>query len=381
MSFLKHTFIILSILLCFGQSFAINQYKHFESGVWGLQSQMTYQKSKSNFNTSGKISDLPKSNYFQLIDITTGARYGMSESINAYGHFNIGNAESNGTDAVRTNSTLNKVILGGEALVGDTFPQIIPEIAFVLDLEKVNENQDNVMNSEGANELTGKLNLQFDLRPLFIFGYIGYSYRDKGRSHLLPWNFNAETTFSDFTLGGEIFGFQSITSDKDKGATEEVARDALRSRVNGGSAKFYSINPSVVDFNVYLKTGWGQSFVFWLAGGIPLMGNNYANDLHAEAGLKWTFGAESVKSFRRKEISIPVNEESRISTDKKVEKFREDTNDGVDQRMFKATPTAPARKVITKPAHTAPDESLREKMDDAEFKIQLRSNKKKRKRP
>ena len=380
MKILKHLLVILGILFCFGQSFAINHYKHFQSQAWEVQSQASYLKTKSNFNTSGNIADLPKSNYFQIVDITTGVKYGLSDDFNVYGNFNIGNAESNGTDALRTNSTLNKVSVGGEYLWGNEFPQFIPEFSVLMDLEKIDDTQDHVLNSEGANEFTGKLNLQFDFRQFYIFGFGGYTYRDKGRSNLFPWAMNAEWALSGMTLGGELFGFQSISDDKDKGSANEVIRDALRSRVNGGSAKYYSTNPSVVDSNLYLKIGFGNDFVTWIAGGIPLIGNNYSNGFHAEAGLRWTFGGESTQRARKKPLSIPIGEGSRISTDKKVEKFKEDTNDGVDQRIFKATPTvAPRRPPVAKPVVAPPPEEIQNQMDDVEMKIELRSNKKKRK--
>lgn len=381
MKFLNPTLVILGILFCFGQSFAINHYKHFEAGIWQAQSQVSYLKSKTNFNTSGKISDLPNSNYFQIIDITSGVKYGISDDFNAFGNFNVGIAESNSTDATRSNSTLNKILVGGEYLLGNSFPQFILEFYGLFDLEKVDNGQDNVMNSEAANELTGKLNLQFDFSSFYIFGYGGYSYRDKGRSNLFPWGLNAEWAFDGTTLGGEIFGFQSITDDKDKGAANEVVRDALRSRVNGGSAKYYTTNPSVIDSNLYLKIGFGRDFMIWIAGGIPLVGNNYSNGPHVESGLRWTFGSGSLKRNHKREVSIPVSETSRLSTDKKVETFKEDTNDGVDQRIFKATPTTPPRQApIAKPVYAPAPEELKEKMDDVEMKIELRSNKKKKKK-
>ena len=192
---------------------------------------------------------------------------------------------------------------------------------------------------------------------------------------------NAEWAFEGTTFGGEVFGFQAITDDKDKGAANEALRDALRSRVNGGSAKFYTTNPSVTDSNIYLKIGFSQDFLLWVAGGIPLLGNNYSNGPHAEAGLRWTFGNPSYTRARKKVISIPVGETSRLITEKKVETFREDTNDGVDQRIFKATPTAPERRApVAKPAYAPPPEEIKEKMDDVEMKIELRSSKKKKKK-
>ena len=376
-------FIILGILFCFGQAFAINQYKHFALGRWDLQSQVYYQKSKTNFNTSGNITDLAGSNYYQIMDILSGARYGVSDSMNIYGGFNVGNAESYNSVLTRTNSSVNKLMAGAEYMMWNDFPQVIPEFYVLADLEKISDNQDNVINSEGASEMTGKVNLQYDFNSLYLFGYVGYSYRDKGRSSLLPWSANAEWAFSGSSLGGELFGFQSISDDKDKGSGTEAIRDALRLKVDGGSARFYATNPSIVDSNIYLKFGLGREWTMWVAAGIPLIGKNYSNGFHGETGLRWSFGGDGAKRERahRRAISVPVDEGSRISTDKKVEKFKEDTNDGVDQRLFKPAPTPVVKKPKSAYTPTAPPPpDLQEKMDDVEMKIELRSNKKKKKK-
>ena len=166
--------LILGTLFCFGQAFAINQYKHFALGRWDLQSQETYLKSKTNFNTSGNIADLPASNYYQIVDILSSGRYGLTDSMNIYGRFNVANAESYNSTATRTNSSLNKIMAGGEYLMWNDFPQVIPEFYVLGDLEKVSDTQDNVMNSDAANEYTGKVNLQFDFSSMYLFGYLGY---------------------------------------------------------------------------------------------------------------------------------------------------------------------------------------------------------------
>jgi hypothetical protein len=365
-------------MLCSGQAFAsshrINHYKEFVENRWSFLTSGQYFKSTSNFNKNGNIADLPGGNSFQLIDLTGTRGYGLSDAINLYGGLNIGNSQSKGSDATRTNSSVNNIIAGAEFLIPMDGFQLIPEVSGLADLEKLSDTQDSVMNSEVSNELTGKLNVQMALRDFLLFGYGGYNYRTGGRSQLFLWGVNGELALSKFTLGGEIFGFQSVSDDVDKGTPAEANRDAFRLRVNGGSARFYSVNPSVVDSNVYLKSKISDQFDFWLAAGLPVVGNNYANGYHAEAGLRFLIGDHVARRLHHRAVSVPVDDSARLSTDKKVDRFQEDTNDGVDQRIFKPTPTAVPKAV--KPAPT--DQELKDQMDDAETKIELRSNKKKK---
>jgi hypothetical protein len=57
-----------------------------------------------------------------------------------------------------------------------------------------------------------------------------------------------------------------------------------------------------------------------------------------------------------------------LSSSTKVRQFKEQTNDGVDQQIFKPRPTK--RKARVK------DKQLQQQLNDAEFQIELKSKKK-----
>jgi hypothetical protein len=66
-----------------------------------------------------------------------------------------------------------------------------------------------------------------------------------------------------------------------------------------------------------------------------------------------------------------------LSTGTKVNKFQEDTNDGVDQRIFRRKALSPKPKPKPK-ATPADDDAIQQQLDDTEMQIELKSNKRKK---
>lgn len=377
-SYSKLIISILSLLVTVEQAWSFNRYKLFDEGRTDLMANLDYMKSDANYKLSGDTQSLVGNNYYQLLDTSLGGRYVWNNYLATYAFVNIGSAESKGVDSTRTNSTLNKAWVGTEMMLDMGLIDLIPEVSILVPFEKVSTNQDVVLNNEGANEFTGKMNVQLDFKSFLMFGYLGFTYRDGGRSYLMPWGANAEYHFSKIGLGAEIFGFQSISGDQDKGATGEVNREILASRVNGGSKKFYSVEPSVVDFNLYVIMDINKSFSMGAGGGLTLAGANYASGYHAGAFLQYSFGGSN--AYKPKHKNYRRTRYDSLSTDKQIEKFNEDTKDGVDQKLFQPQPSVAPKPRQTVPADTEKDQELKQQLMDTEMSIELKSRKKKRKR-
>jgi hypothetical protein len=360
----SNVIVILGLMLCFGQAYAINQYRVFGDGRWDLDLSGSFFRSTANYSTTGTNQAFVDNNYYQLMNAQAGIRWGLLEMTNVYLYTDFASAESKATDATRSNSGFTNVIAGTEFLLDFDFMQVIPEMSYLYNTEKISNSQDAVLNSEGINELTGKVNLQFDFDSFLLYGFGGFTYRDGGRSNLFPWGINAEYSGEKMAFGGELFGFQSITDDKDSGNANETARDALRARVSAGSAHFYALDPNVVDSNIYVKYAPSSRWLTWAAAGTSILGSNYSNGWHVEAGLRWTFGGNR-RSY---------DDGRKIRSEKKVEQFKEDTNDGVDQKMFRPNPTQPAPQK----KKVEGQEQINDKMKDVDMSIELKKNKKKK---
>ncbi len=64
------------------------------------------------------------------------------------------------------------------------------------------------------------------------------------------------------------------------------------------------------------------------------------------------------------------SQDTEISSEKKVKKFREETNDGIDQNIFRPRPTKKPVK----------NKKLQKQLDDTEFQVELKADKKKRRK-
>jgi hypothetical protein len=120
---------------------------------------------------------------------------------------------------------------------------------------------------------------------------------------------------------------------------------------------------------------------FEIDGGLSVMGSNAANGIHVGALIRYSFDmtsgyAEKPRYYTPKETpkgraGIPSSSETGLS-DKKVNQFHEDTDDGVDQRLFRPKPTK-------RPAPSQ-DALIQKELDDTEMQIELKSSKKKKRR-
>src|SRR4051812_43568431 len=100
----SYVFVILGVLLGFDQAYAVNHIKDFRDGRWDIDTQGSYLRSTENYSSSGSSQALTGSNYYQLIDVTTGAKWGVTDEMNLYAYGTFATAESKDATATRNNS-------------------------------------------------------------------------------------------------------------------------------------------------------------------------------------------------------------------------------------------------------------------------------------
>jgi hypothetical protein len=376
---------VLLVFLVFAQAAsAVESFRRFRKGDWETRLGSSYFYSDSNYKGSSTTEPLPGSNTFQLVDMNLSSRYVLSPFWALNAGVNVGYAESKATDATRRNSSLTGALVGVEYAMDLGPLQAIPEFSFLLPFEKNSLNQDAVMTSEGVNETRMRLTLQAVFDSFNFIGSGGYTIRGEGRSSLFPWSVGLEFPFRRMTIGGRLFGYESVSKDADSGGSAEAARLATSLRVNAGSQRFYAVNPALVDTEAYIRYQFSSSLSLTVAGGMTLSGSRAAAGFHGEGILAYQFSTLPV--VRR---STPADS-NRLTIDPNVDQFREDTNDGIDQQIF--TPPKPKPKPKPRQRHTTDppqatqeevDEEdqkrIQQQLDDAEYTIQLKSDRKRKK--
>ncbi len=337
-----------------------------------------------NFDANSKAAGLLSSNEYMVLDIPFGLRYNVQPTWAIEAGLKATYAKSKSSDPFnggeRTNSEIHEARFATDMLIETNAFDLIPEFELVIPFTKISSTTDSVMLGDGVQTMTGKLHVQTEFGQGDFFSYIGYSKRDQGRSDLLPWSIGMGWNNGGSLLGARFFGFQSITDDKDKNF--RYSREYVNNKVNGGSLKYYSVNPSVMSVEGLWFFKVQRQLQAQLHFGIDLAGQSYSKGMFG--GLTFVFDwGEKQRSLRqrpKREVQQPRG--NGIAVETETIDFREDTNESSDQKYF-AEPPAPRvqpapqqrqRNRGTRPAGPS-DRQLKDQMDDVEMQIELKRKK------
>lgn len=386
----RATLLVLMAVLPLSSAWARQGYLLFEPGSWESRASVDYRLSDANYTNNGAQEALLNDGRFQIFQLDFFSRYTLSDTWAFFGGLGGAQAESVGSDATRAGGALTAGRLGVEWNPAFfDFLEVIPRFSYLLPFEQISPDQDSVITSEGVDETLFDLHLQAAFESFRIYGSLGYLMRGEGRSTLMPWSAGIEWPAPNITFGARLMGYESLSDDADVGSSAaEARRVETMTRVNAGSFKFYSMNPGVVDSEAYLMLALGPSVHLGLFGGLTLAGTNSASEFHGGASVTFRFKPEPVRRVR----PVPENQ---LSLDPYVDQFREDTNDGVDQKLFRparprpqAQPVAPARPAARPSRQDQRRQQqqreaeemrrLQQQLDDAEMTIELKVDPKRR---
>jgi hypothetical protein len=313
---------------------SFDDYQRYRRGTYDFSFETRYEKTDANYLASGNTyRALPYGQSFELINFYLQARYDLSRRSSWYGQLNIASASSFGVDAKRSNSSVSDATLGYAYMAYSDAFDLITDFSVLAPFNKISENTDTVISNEGVVEAQALLRVQKDFSVIASYGYLGALYR-QSRSALLPWGVGLETVAPEWIFGGKVFGYQSITDDSD--TNSKTQRQIVTDRVNGGSLQFYAVNPSWIDSDVYVKfksrAGWSIAG----GGGTTLTGSNYAAGIHG--AVNFTYAWDSEPSYYLKDSTT----EDGLGSEKKVRKFKEQIDDGVDQKLFQKKKALPS---------------------------------------
>ncbi|MES3036967.1 MAG: hypothetical protein V4736_03590 [Bdellovibrionota bacterium] len=372
-----------NIFLCGLSSFVfstvawgLSEYREFRPRTLEVSAETQYFSSNKNYDSNGKSVALLYDNSYSLIQAPFGARYIFSPHFSMRGGVEISMAESKNADPFyrgnRSNSAIDEVSAGTDYLMFDWSGwQLVTDLDVRMGLIGISNTTDEVMTHEGVTTITPSVQLQTASESFEILGNVGYRYRTGGRADLVPWAVNAGLVFGSFSFGAELAGQQSIGQDADKGTTaSELAREIAVLRANGGSYRFYGINPSYMEAAGFARFR-GDTWKTSIFGGTTLSGTNYAEGIFVGVNvtLAFDFGSASYMTPAKKRRSAPAEPE---------EEFRPSTNDGVDQNLFKPIAKPPPKKSATKKStyQNVPAAPVQEQLDEAEMIIELKRKKK-----
>lgn len=367
-------------------------YQVYRSQRFDLAIDTQFYKTTANFDSGGEKQDLAFENSYQIIDVNPQLRWGMFRDFGVRAGGNIGTAESVDPIDTRSNSTFNRLDVGVDyqLLNYDSF-QTILDFEYSHPLEKVSETGDDVLNNNGATEIKPTVLMRMDLGSFYPYAYLGGNIRSEGLSTLLTYGAGGEFRFSELGIGAAIEGFSSVKDDQYTNSASR--RDLVATRVNGGSKKFYSINPNSLAAELFLNFAMTDFIKFKAYGGADVTGSNYSSGFFVGAALTLTL------DYGRNDHSVGEDDDAasvrRVRPAKKKAKpvdnsFRENTDDGVDQNYFKSInpgsddyvqPIEEEQQPQPQPQNgTSMDPATQQDLDQLGYTIKLKKLKKKKKK-
>ncbi len=345
----------------------------FQAHQWQFALQTNYFHATANYTPSGgQFSSLTDGYSYNLMTFDFGSRWVPMNRWGIYTSAQVANAESKDLIDTRRNSSFTEAVIGTDYLLySSPHLQFYPDVSVKIPLERIDPNRDEVLNHEGAMEVSGRLIGRAHWGFFAPFAFVGYNYRDESRASLLPYGIGTEFLFTAWSVGGEVRGYS--TASKDTTLLTDLQRSSVALR-NGGALKFESTDPALLETNFWLKGSFTDSIDFKLGGGTSITGTNMASGWNVFAALTYSFltgaGSRTATPDRRTQFDS-----------EEAERFQEETNDGVNQNLFtRPRPQTPAPPPSAGKQKAEDKKKMQKEMDRAEFQIELKTTKKKKRK-
>lgn len=320
-------FLILFVVTCAGPNLAqaVQNIKTFPSNYWQLDLGARYFSSNGNYSKSGgTYSSLPDGFGFSTTDIDAGFRAVMpTKNWALFGETRMSSVEAKSRANTKTNSGLNYMLFGTDYVLYKSSIALIPEFSFLYPFTKNETSQSSAPIGEGAMEVAARMIAQINSGIMRYAAWLGYTYRDQGRSALAPYGVAIDLRAGSWTFGADLKGYTSVSNDVD--SNNDTLRQQWATRNSGTSFRYYSANPNLLESNVWAGVQSSKELGFLLGAGSTLNGSNAGSGYTINLALNWRFLAEP------KEFSRPTRPQREKS---ELDRFQEQTLDGVDQNIF-----------------------------------------------
>ena len=290
---------MLILFFAYLMTFSANAQVRFTpvAGQYEAKGEFQYLNTSANYpSDGGSSSNLYGGGKLTRMLGVGEVSYDLSPAIRFWGGFSGGQTTAdvvNSSQSVSSPVTNTHTLSGmSEGWVGAQWwipfqkLHVVPQVDFVYPFTRVNQISPDPLLSDGAMQFTGGSWFMIPLNDLTPFGYVGATYRDEGRSALIPYSVGLRYGRNEgWWLQAEFRGFQSITDDTNSG--NRNVRDGYLSLVDGGSYEFFAINPSRSE--VSAMTGVHVNH-FGIYGGVSksVFGRGSADDFVIRVGLTFT---------------------------------------------------------------------------------------------
>lgn len=375
---------------------------NYELGQWQFSASGNDLATTANYTKSGgEYVDLPSGYSYNLAQFDFLTRWVAMPRLGTYASTQIAYAQSKDFRDTRSNSSFTEATVGMDfELLGRKNWDAYVDFSASFPFQRVDPKSDDVLIHEGAMVFRPALGFRYWLGSVSYFANSGFQYRDEDRASLIDYILGAEMHPKNWIFGAAVEGFSTLIKDS---RTNSAQKEQVFAR-NGNSLRFFSTDPSVLQAKIWAGFGLSKDIQFKVGLANTMTGSAYAAGLTIFANLLWSPNTQS-------HTSTSFEEQSRSNS---PSEFKEDTNDGVDQKYFEPTPEQKAptpedssrtqtlppakerppslrpprqqptkkhQKAAKRTNHKMTKEQLKNELDQAEFQIELKTSKKKKKKP
>lgn len=309
----------------------------YQEGRTVLKVKTSYFSTQANYTDTGLQQSLIGDSYLRTITTTFSATHDFTDGFSAYALLDTTYAQSQDRSFQRTRLIPTDLKLGTDFSLVDEDWGLVPEVQVNVPLTSVSETTDEIVISDGALEARAGayLSSHFDFLSGYLYG--GYAYRGNGLSSLFPYELQLVKALGSTQISLGVWGHESLT--EDQFTNQRTKREAITNRVNGGSLRFYSINPSVTEAGGSFGLPIGDSLFLRVGAQTTLRGKNTAQGSTFWLSLSTNFSSSKAAENRKR-----TREEQKRQEQKRREFVPETYEDEVIFQQEIERQTTPSNK-------------------------------------
>ncbi len=252
-----------------------------------IRSDFSYFSTDANYEPGGgTVNSLISNSNFTNMQLQLQFLHDTRSDLRLYGGLIGSWSESDDGIYIRNNYGLSEYFLGAQFWQRWRGVWLVPQADFILPAFRIDETGDDTLLGEGAVRVRGGGWAIGKFQAFTPFTFLGFEYRDEGRSFLLPYRLGITyKPGSSWWVQTELRGYESVVEDSDT-LNRDYRRLYLR-RVNGGSYHFYPINPALSELSAEAGLMIGP-FALKAGVAITLNGSTAAQGWTGNLGLSFS---------------------------------------------------------------------------------------------
>lgn len=270
----------------------------FQSGRFDLDWNTRYFYTQANHDSKGnKYTQLGNKKYFENTTSQLYGRWGFNESLVGFGSLSASYSRSETATTNFSTSGLSDGQLGVGYLFAHRYVLAAVEASAAFPFETVGFDTNDPLIGEGSTNFDLKLYCGKSFQSLLLYGYLGATARNEGRSTLMPWGIGIRSKLQYWIFEGLLYGFDSVADDE---FTDNAARrSAVTDRVNAGSLYFFAVNPSLIQWEGSVGYKFSSSVHGLVGYGSTITGASSASGYSLLASLRIVLGESKEHRLHR----------------------------------------------------------------------------------